>query len=247
MESTAMLLLLVVALVIAGAVKGSTGMGLPTTALGILTLALDPRSAIALILVPMLVSNAWQVYRSSEVLRALGTYFPLGAVLVVGVGTTVALTADAPDRFLFGMLGAAILVFVAVNLTPWAPRIPDRLDTPAQITAGALAGILGGLTSVWAPPMAVYLAARRVTKDEFVRASGLLIFLGSVPLAIGYAAQGFLSAREVGISFALLIPTFAGFAAGERLRHRLSETGFRRFLLGIFFVMGLNLIRRAVM
>jgi uncharacterized membrane protein YfcA len=114
------------------------------------------------------------------------------------------------------------------------------------VIAGILAGLMGGLTSVWAPPMAVYLAARHVPKTEFVRASGLLIFLGSLPLAAGYIHQGYLTGELTLISLALLVPAFAGFALGEALRQRMSEQTFRQALLVVFLLMGLNLIRRAL-
>ena len=246
MDQVATLALLAVAFLTAGTVKGAVGLGLPTTAVGIMTLTMDPRSAIALILIPMLTTNAWQAYRSGQVLRAMRTYLPFAMMLVIGVGVTVMLTRNAPDRVLFATLGGAILIFVAVNVTRWAPHIPDRLDRPAQIIAGAISGVMGGMTSVWAPPMAVYLAARHVPKDEFVRASGLLIFLGSLPLVAGYVRQGYMTGETALVSAALLIPTFAGFSLGERLRHRMSEATFRKALLFVFFLMGLNLIRRAV-
>ncbi|MCG6904406.1 MAG: sulfite exporter TauE/SafE family protein [Rhodobacter sp.] len=238
--------LIAISFLLAGAIKGAVGMGLPTAAMGLMTLVLDPRTAISLILMPMLLSNAWQVYRSGQIPRAFRTYLPFAAALMIGVAVTVSLSRNAPDRVLMALLGGAILIFVAVNASRWAPRIPDHRDHAAQMFTGAFAGIMGGVTSVWAPPMAVYLAARGVAKDEFVRASGLLIFLGSLPLAIGYLGQGFLD-RQLGLmSLAMLVPTFAGFAFGESLRHRLSETGFKRFLLIVFALMGLNLIRRAV-
>ncbi len=233
------------ALLLAGMIKGAAGMGLPTTAVSLMTLALDPRTAIALLLMPMIATNAWQVWRSGEILRACRTYLPFALTLMVGVAVTVLMAKNASDRTLLAILGVTLLVFVAVNASRWAPSIPASFDTPAQTVAGIVAGVLGGLTSVWAPPMAVYLAARRVGKDEFVRACGLLIFLGSLPLAFGYLRQGFLTPGLFWISVLLLVPTFAGFAVGERLRHRLSEDGFRRFLLVIFALMGLNLIRRA--
>ncbi|MDU8944025.1 sulfite exporter TauE/SafE family protein [Ovoidimarina sediminis] len=241
-----LLLLSTGAFLIAGTVKGAVGIGLPTTAIGLMTLAIDPRTAIALILVPMIVSNAWQVYRSGEILTAARRYLPFAAALMAGVWVTVSLTANAPDRVLFGVLGVAILIFVAVNATRFAPRIPDAFDRPAQIGFGIVAGVMGGLTSVWAPPMAVYLAARRVPKDEFVRASGLLIFLGSLPLAFGYLREGFVTTPLLLLSLGLLVPTILGFTLGEALRTRLSEEAFRRVLLGVFFLMGLNLVRRAV-
>ena len=235
-----------IAFLAAGAIKGAAGMGLPTTAVSLLALALDPRTAIALLLIPMIASNAWQVWRSGEILRACRTYLPFALTLVTGVAITVTLAENASDRMLLATLGVAVLIFVAVNASRWAPSIPASFDAPAQTITGLIAGVLGGLTSVWAPPMAVYLAARQVGKHEFVRACGLLIFLGSLPLAFGYLRQGFLTPGLFWLSVLLLAPTFAGFAIGERFRHRLSEDGFRRFLLVVFALMGLNLIRRAM-
>jgi uncharacterized membrane protein YfcA len=237
---------LVVAYLVAGSVKGITGMGLPTIAMGIMTLVIDPRSAIALNLIPMLMSNMWQLYRAGDLRGALRRYLPLALVLAVTVWTTVMLTAGAPDRLLFATLGGAILLFVAVNTSRWRPRIPDRLDRAGQVTAGVLAGVMGGLTSVWAPPIVIYLAARQTPKDEFVRASGLLLLLGTVPLSLGYLQQGFLTAQAAAISTALLIPTLIGFTLGEKLRGYLSEAAFRRALLFAFFVMGVNLLRKAI-
>jgi uncharacterized membrane protein YfcA len=48
------------------------------------------------------------------------------------------------------------------------------------------------------------------------------------------------------ISLAALVPSFAGMWAGQRLRHRLSEEHFRRWMLVFLFLLGLNLIRKGV-
>ena len=238
--------LIAISFLLAGTVKGSVGIGLPTAAMGLMTLVLDPRTAISLILMPMLFSNAWQVYRAGGTGQTMRRYLPLALSLMIGVAVAVSVARDAPDRLLLALLGLSLLIFVAVNASRWAPEIPDSKGRIAQLITGTVAGLMGGVTSVWAPPMAVYLAARRVGKDEFVRASGLLIFLGSVPLALGYMSQGYLT-REIGlVSLVMLIPTFAGFAFGERLRRRVSEDGFRLILLVVFALMGLNLIRRAI-
>ena len=223
------------------------GIGLPTTALSLMTLFLDPRTAIALVLVPMTVSNLWQVHRSGEIRRTAARYSPFVVALVASIALALLLTRDVNAKVLLGCLGVAILLFVIVNLTKWAPRIPQHLDRVAQIIAGCFAGAMGGLTAVWAPPMALYLASRDAGKDEFVRATGFLIFFGSIPLAAGYVLQGFVTWSVFWISLAALVPTFAGFAVGEKLRGQLSEEGFRKVLLAFFFVMGVNLLRRAIL
>lgn len=245
MDQIYFVMFLTAAFLAAGTIKGAAGLGLPTTALGIMTLTTAPRTAIALLMLPLIFTNAWQVYRSGHIVKALKLYMPLIASLVVMVWVTVNLTSSANDAVLLTFLGVSILLFVAVNITKYAPFIPERFDKVAQIIAGVFAGVMGGLTSVWAPPLAIYLAARRIPKDEFVRASGLVFFLGSIPLAAGYIRQGFMTPELTVMSAYLLIPTFVGFWIGEKLRHSMSEQAFRTFVLCVFFVMGLNLIRRA--
>ena len=133
-----------------------------------------------------------------------------------------------------------MLLFVSVNLFVRLPRIPDELDRPAQMLMGFLSGLLGGLTAVWAPTLAMYLAARHVSKDEFVRASGLLIFVGAVPLALGYVLQGFMTGPLAVISAAMLVPALAGFTTGEYLRYRMSTERFRLILMIVFLLLGLR-------
>jgi len=166
--------------------------------------------------------------------------------MVIVLWLTVMISASVDDQILLAFLGISILCFVAFNITKIAPQIPSKHDRLAQVIAGSFAGIFGGFTSVWAPPLAIYLTARDVKKQEFVRASGLIFFLGSVPLVLGYVRQGYLTADLSMISALMLIPTFAGFWIGERLRGKMSEQSFRKLILFVFFLMGLNLLRRAV-
>ncbi|MFA3920635.1 sulfite exporter TauE/SafE family protein [Ruegeria hyattellae] len=237
----------VLALLLAGAVKGTIGLGLPTTALGILTFSTTPRHAIALILVPMIVSNAWQVYRSGEIRAALVRYLPFIAALVIGVWLTINLTHSVSEQTLLAILGFVVVVFVLFSTANWVPYVSERLAPQTQIILGAIAGVMGGLTAVWAPPMVIYLSARRVEKQEFVRATGLLIFFGSLPLAGGYIAQNLTDAEMLALSTFLLVPTFIGYQLGEMLRARIDQQTFRRLFLFVFLLMGLNMIRRALM
>ena len=46
---------------LAGLVKGVIGMGLPTVAMGLLALVLPPAEAAAMLVVPSLVTNVWQL------------------------------------------------------------------------------------------------------------------------------------------------------------------------------------------
>lgn len=246
MSDPTLLLLASLCFLLAGTVKGVVGIGLPTAAIGLMTLFIDPRLAISITLIPMIGSNGWQVWRAGDVWATIRRYKIFAVVLMIGVALTTLLTRDAPQHLLMAVLGSSIVVFVLVSLARDWPALPDRFDTPAQLVMGGIAGIMGGLTAVWAPPMVMYLTARGVTKDAFVRATGVLIFIGCIPLLSGYAYNGFLP-REVALaSVLMLVPTIAGFTLGERIRRHLPAATFRKVLLYIFLILGLNLLRRAL-
>ena len=234
------------AFLLAGAVKGVAGVGLPMTALGVLTFFTDPRTAFATALVPIFLSNGLQLYRAGDVPGAIRRYLPFLICMLIGIPLVLTLTADASERFLLSVLGAVVLLFVALNLSPFVPRISDRNAHRGQIACGTAAGILGGLTSIWLPAIVIYLTARNVSKDEFVRATGLLLVAGSVPLFAGYIREGFLTGPIALLSLGMLVPTAMGMLAGERLRNRLSEAAFRKVVLFMFFLIGLNMLRRGV-
>ena len=228
----------------AGTVKGIAGLGLPAMAVGVLSQFVDARTSIALVMFPMITSNAWQVFRGGRIALTLKTYRWIVAILAVGVWPVTAFAASVNESVMQGALGIIILVFVVVNGLSLLPPLPIRHDRLCQIGAGAAAAIFGGLSAVWAPPIFIYLASRGVDKDEFMRASGLLIFVGSVPLCVGYAQQGLLTGPLSLASAVMIVPSIAGYTVGELLRRRVSQEGFRIVLLTVFAALGLNLLRR---
>ena len=52
--------LIAVAFVVAGIAKGAIGMGMPPIAIGLMSFALPLESAIAIMVVPTMVTNVWQ-------------------------------------------------------------------------------------------------------------------------------------------------------------------------------------------
>lgn len=235
-----------VVFLIAGSIKGLVGIGLPTASVSMLTLIVDPRVAIALVLGPMVFSNAWQVWQMGQIQRALRDYRIFAVALAVGVFVTVLLSAEVSDRVIYLALGVSIVSFSVLNLRFEIPAMPPRFDGAAQLIFGSMAGVLGGLSGVWAAPMIVYLTARQVPKDEFVRATGMLIFIGSLPLVAGYVQKGLMTPELALMSAVMVVPTLIGFGLGARLRNTLSNERFRRVLLYVFLLLGLNLLRKGI-
>lgn len=246
MEHANILLIATAAFLVSGTVKGVAGIGLPTASIAFMTLFLDPRTAIALVLFPMLGSNLWQLLRGGFLTRCVRRYWLFSTVLFVGVAATAYGTQSTSDRALLAILGVVTLIFVIVSWRGLLPPIADKYDTAAQFGFALVAGVIGGMTAAWGPPMAMYLATKGVDKDEFVRATGFMISVGSVPLVIAYAQIGFLTGPLAGTSLAMLLPTLIGFTAGETIRRKMSVEAFRHAILILFVFFGLNLIRRAI-
>src|SRR3546814_16222587 len=55
------LLLVVFAFAVAGGIKGVVGLGLPTISAGIMAGGIDLRTAVGILILPLLVTNLWQV------------------------------------------------------------------------------------------------------------------------------------------------------------------------------------------
>jgi hypothetical protein len=63
---THIFLIIMVTFYVAGVVKGFLGIGLPAAAMALLTLFINPLDAIALIIVPIIFTNALQFLRSEN-------------------------------------------------------------------------------------------------------------------------------------------------------------------------------------
>jgi uncharacterized membrane protein YfcA len=245
MLSMEILVIAAMALFVAGTIKGFVGLGLPTVSIALMTLKIDPRAAISLILVPMLVSNIWQASRGGHVGVLLRKYWRFSVVLFVMVGLTVWVTQDTSDQVLLFCLGLILIVFAIMNWRRLVPEVPVAFERPVEILLAGLAGVIGGMTAGWAAPVAIYLTIKRVNPNEFVQASGLLICVGGLPLMASYMAVGHTDLRMTAASLFLTVPTLMGFAIGERFRKRTDPEVFKSALLLLFFGLGLNLLYKS--
>src|SRR5476649_2036549 len=88
--------------VLAGWVKGVTGMGLPTVAVALLSLRMAPMEAAALLIVPSALTNLWQLLAGGDVYRLWQLLCPMlfgiciGTALVSGLEPRAKLTLCAP-------------------------------------------------------------------------------------------------------------------------------------------------------
>lgn len=243
------LALISLCIVLGGIAKGIAGVGLPIVTLSIILTAglMEPRDALAALVLPILVTNLWQAVRAGDLMTPLKRHYPMIITLLIFLYVGSLLLAALDTQILFAVLGACLAAFSAMSL--WKPRLePLKPETErwAGPLAGTIGGLLGGISTVWGPPMSIYLVMLHLKKDEWVRTVGLIWFSGTIPLTAFYWANGVLHPGNIWITAAACVPVMVGILIGEQVRKFIDEDLFRKILLIVLFLSGLNLIRRAI-
>ncbi len=235
-----------IALFLAGGVKGIIGLGLPLTALSIIGAVTDLRLAIALIAIPIIATNIYQAFYGGRTMEMLRRYWVINLCSVVGtvIGAQILFMVD--PNILTTTLGVIVIVYVAINATGFAIRISDSASPWAAPPLGILSGLLTGTTGSVGIPIALYLQARGLDKESFLRAIALTFLISASMLVIALLEKGAIGKETALLSAASLIPAFAGMAIGQRLRGRLSEDLFRKFVFLFLMVAAANLIRKGL-
>ena len=232
-------------LALGGAIKGVTGIGLPLVAVSGVASVSDVQTAVAVIIIPIVATNLWQALRAGRPGVMLRRFWPVLVPLILGLWWSTGMVAASAARTLNLILGATVVVFSVVYAVAPRLRVPRPAEQWSGGLVGAVAGVIGGFSTVFGPPISMYLLALDLKKEEFIQAVGLLFFSGSVPLMIFYWLHGVLRPDNVGWSALACLPVFLGLAVGQWVRGRVDQETFRKVLLAMLFVIGLNLLRRA--
>lgn len=235
----ALSLLVVATFVLAGAVKGMIGLGLPTIAMGLLGLAMHPAQAAALLIVPSTVTNLWQLATGGHLLALLRRLGPM--LLMIFVGTllgSVWLGIDS-GPWAVHALGAALVAYALYGLAGPGVRTPLQHERWLGPLCGVVTGVVTAATGVFVMPAVPYLQSLGLSRDEMVQALGLSFTVSTVALAIGLAGQGALGGAQLGASLLMLVPALLGMLGGQWLRRRISAVLFRRcFFIGLALLGG---------
>ena len=245
------LLTIVVTFLLAGMVKGVTGLGLPTVSLALLTVSLDMPTAMALLLVPSFTTNIWQAFGGSvrpnrNTMQVLSRIWPflLMATVMVWVGA-MALTRINLS-LLSSLLGGMIVVYAAINLGGFKARLSIRQDVWVGPILGIVNGILTGMTGSFVVPGVMYLQAIGLTRDALIQAMGMLFTASTLALAISLQGNKLLSLELICLSVLGLLPAIIGMVLGQRIRKKLSEHLFKRVFFLSLLLLGLYIIAKEI-
>ena len=229
-----------------GFIKGAIGMGLPVVVLAGLALLMPLRDAMAIFLIPGVLTNFWQALSGPWVgvlLRRMWGF--LGAAFVT-IWIGVVIVAATRSEAMVLVLAVMLCLYSIWSLL--APRLPPpgRHEGWVSPIAGGLGGVMFGMTGTFVVPGLLYLETLGLKRDMFVQALGLTFLTISSTLAFSMTTVGLVSWDHATLSAIGLIPVAIGLWLGRRVRNRISEDRYRKAFFVTLLITGVYMGARTL-
>lgn len=231
---------------LAGLVKGVIGMGLPTVAMGLLALALPPAEAAAIVVVPSLATNLWQLSAGPRFAILARRLWPMMLAVTVGTIAGAGVIAGDASGLAEACLGAALALYAAVGLSGVKLAVACGREAWLGPVVGATTGLVTGATGVFVIPAVPYLQAIGLERDELIQALGLSFTVSTIALALGLLRVDAWQTHSIGVSALALVPALAGMQLGRALRRRIAPARFRTVFFTGLLLLGLYLALRGL-
>ena len=131
-----------------------------------------------------------------------------------------------------------LINFFGLNLK----NIKQKSEKILSVIIGFFSGILGGLSTFYAPPIITFLVSLNLDKESFIRTTATMYFLASIPLYSSLIYHGLGNFYDLLISLVVTPLALLGQYFGTKIRMRLSNEIFRKTILSILIIIGFSLL-----
>ncbi|WP_315795957.1 MULTISPECIES: sulfite exporter TauE/SafE family protein [unclassified Bradyrhizobium] len=240
------LIFIALALTLAGFVKGALGLGLPTISVGLLAVAMPPGRALAIVIVPAVITNIWQTFAGPYLRDIASRLWPLMLGTAIGICLNAGALSHASTRWGNVALGVLLMLYALLGLTKFAFKVAPPHEKWVGGIVGLVTGLISAATGVQVVPSVPYMQAIGLEKDELVQALGVFFTVATVTLAFNLTSSGLLSTATALPGAVAMACAFVGMFAGQAARSRLPAEAFRRVFLIAMILLGLYLAGTAV-
>ena len=233
---------------LAGIIKGAIGFAMPLVMVSGISSLVDPKLALAAIIMPIVVSNIWQTFRAgwTAAVEAARDFWRYVVVVCVTIFAVAQLVPIIPTRIFYLVLGVPVVTLSMIQLLGVRFSIEEEQRRWVEWLAGIVSGVFGGLAGTWGPTTVLYLLAINTPKTRQIVIQGVLYGVGSVSLLFAHLQSGILNAASAPLSIALVVPAMLGMWLGFQIHDRLDQDRFRQITLIVLVIAGLNLLRRGL-
>jgi uncharacterized membrane protein YfcA len=233
------------AFLIAGLIKGAVGVGLPTVVVGLLSIVMPPAQAAALMVLPAIATNMWQMFSGPALWRLMRRFAWLNVAIFAGTFSTIGLMTQT-GKAAGAVLGLVLAAYGVYGLAGRRFRVSERAERWLSPVVGLLTGMLSGATGVFVVPTMPYVTSLRLSTEELVQAIGIFAFVCPLALVLALMAHGAYRADVAGASFLALLPALAGMYVGQRIRRRLAGETFMRWFFVAITALGTYMFLRSI-
>src|SRR6266481_7700021 len=241
------LLFIATALLLAGFIKGVVGLGLPTVSIGLLAVAMQPSRAIAIVIVPAIVTNIWQTFAGPHLRDIIRRLWPLMAGTVIGIWLNGGMLSGPYARYGGGVLGVLLVIYAIVGLSKFNFSVARSNEKWIGGIVGLVTGMVSAATGVQVIPSMPFMQAIGMEKDELVQALGVFFTVATLALAFNLTTAGLLTAATALPGAVAMVASFTGMFIGQAVRNRMRPDLFRRWFLIAMIFLGLYLSASALL
>ncbi len=239
------LLIVAVAVILGSLVKGTTGLGLPLTAVPVIAFFVGVQDAVVIMAAPTAVSNAMLVREHRGELRFAEGLLMFAALGSFGAVVGAWLLPRINDQLLFLLLALVLTTFLVWKFSAteakWSPNVQKWGKMPVAVTCG----LAQGATGISGPLVAAWFQGLGVSRERFV-VSNTAIFLltGITQLVTLTVTSQWSNQRIVGSILAALVVALA-LPFGIRIGRKLNAARFDRAVTTIIVACTVSLLIRA--
>jgi uncharacterized protein len=241
-----LLLLIAAAFLLAGFIKGLLGLGLPTVSMGLLAVTMPPAQALAIVIVPAIVTNIWQTFVGPYLRDIILRLWPLIVGTMLGIWLNSGLMTGPYAPYGTVILGLLLVIYAVVGLSRFSFNVARRDEKWIGGIVGLVTGVISAATGVQVIPSMPFMQAIGMEKDELVQALGVFFTTATVALAFNLTSSGLLTAATALPGAVAMVASFIGMFIGQAVRSKMQPELFRRWFLIAMVLLGLYLAGSAL-
>ena len=235
------IIIIILAVLAGGLVKGTLGFGMPMVALPIIAFIIPPTTAMILLCAPIFLTNFLQIKFRQGV--SSYRFLPMFLSLIIGLIIGARLILEIDVNTITQIIAVSIIFAALVNCFGIKIKnINKNHENTITSLIGFGSGILGGLSTFYGPPMLAYLVAVDLPKEKFVRTVSTMYFIGSFPLYGSLIYYGFATKEDLIFSLILIVPAFIAQQVGTKIRDKFNQKQFRICILITLIILGFSLL-----
>jgi uncharacterized membrane protein YfcA len=236
------LALIAAGLLLAGIVKGATGIGYATFALPILANIIGLKPAMAMVVAPTLAANMSLTITAGHVRETTRNFALLYLAMLPGVAAGAALLVMVDQRVAVIVCGSLLILYSAFALMKPHLALSSQSARRLKVPVGFANGLLTGLTGSQVLPLVPYVLALQLDSARTLQTINIGVLILSSALGLSLLLTNATDPMLLLASLAGVLPALAGSAIGASLQARLNGRVARMLVLGVVALSGVRML-----